>query len=290
MRASILGFNQQALLDYPYGTIKMEDVLLLNYIWNAAPSPSLQHIIRDGRSYVWLKHDKILEDLPILNISADRLKRRMQRLLDLQLIEKVTVSNDNVRGTKVYYGLTINAENLLYSGPGVENNTWSEDQVLETTPENTRPGVENNTSNNKLNLNNKLKNKNNNKESALNHHSLKKAPSVFDQCVKEINEFTKDPDVRNALMDYLKMRIKKQALSVNGWKGILKKFKDRVKESDYITAIHYSTKMKFLGIFNEERKTIKSKTSDSVPAYVNEGIPHDGRYNNENHHQTALAF
>lgn len=271
MRSSVLGFNQEALINYPHGCIKIEDVLLLNYIWNAVPSPSLEHIVRDGKHYVWLNHDKIMSDLPILNISKDRLRKKLQRLVDLQLIERVTL-HTNARGNKTFYGLTLNTENLLYSErSGGENNSCSTDQALEITPDTPRSGVKNNSSDNEL-ANNKL---------VINNK--KKKQNLYDQCFEEIKNFTDDSAIQNALEGYLRVRIK-EGLTARGWKGILTNFSERVDPKNYINAIEYSTQKNYRGIFNapEERKQPRKQFNDQ--------INRDGRYDNENHNRTGVAF
>lgn len=149
MKYAILNFNQQAVIDLNEN-IDMEDLLLLDYVYNAIASPSMLHIVEDDIAYVWLQHDKILQDLPILNISKDRLKRRIKKLVDIQLLKTKQIYDTGIRGSKAYYSITSRCEGLRYTG--VKNNTWSEEQVLKTTPDSAGTGVKNNTSYSKLNL------------------------------------------------------------------------------------------------------------------------------------------
>ena len=149
MKFSILGFNQQAVLDLSED-ITTDDLLLLNYICEAVASPSMKHLVSNDIAYVWLQHKKILEDLPILNIGEDRLKRRLKKLSDLNLIASKQVFDEKLRGSRAFYCITELCESLRYSRTGVENNTCSDDQVLKTTRDTARAGVKNNTSDNRL--------------------------------------------------------------------------------------------------------------------------------------------
>ena len=95
MKYSILGFNQQAVLNLSED-ITTDDLLLLNYIYEAVASPSMKHLVSNDIAYVWLQHKKILEDLPILNIGEDSLKRRLKKLSDLNLIASKQVFDEKL--------------------------------------------------------------------------------------------------------------------------------------------------------------------------------------------------
>ena len=198
MRYSVLGFNQEELLKYNLG---MNEVLLLDYIYQAIASPTLEHKIEAGLSFVWLNHTKILEDLPILNISEDRLKRLLKSLEANKLISSIKINMGKGKGSKCYYYITKECEALRYNRR-VENNTSNDLDVLKITPLNSDRRVENNTSNNKLfNIDNKL-NKIDNKRIECfidSYHSicisLPKVRSITDKrkkaILKIINKYSK---------------------------------------------------------------------------------------------------
>lgn len=133
MKYSILGFNQKQIVEH-YPDINISDLLILDYVYDACASPTMEHCIEDGHVYTWLSHKKLLEDLPILDIGLDRLKRRFKILIDLGLIISRQIYNVGRSGSKTFYSITEACECLRYE-TGVENNTW----VGEA-------GVENNTS------------------------------------------------------------------------------------------------------------------------------------------------
>ena len=195
MRYSVLGFNQEELLKYNLG---MNEVLLLDYIYQAIASPTLEHRIEDGLSFVWLNHTKILKDLPILNISDDRLKRLLKSLETNKLISCIKINMGKGKGSKCYYYITKECEALRYDR-SVENNTSNNLDVLSLTPLNSDRRVENNTPNNKLfNMDSKLNKDIDNKEIEWflkNYHkicvSLPKVMKVTDRRKKAILKILK---------------------------------------------------------------------------------------------------
>lgn len=129
MKFTIFGFNQEKAIEYG---LDIRDLLLIEYIWDMLGSPTMQHIIRDDCAYVWLMHDRILSDLPILNISKRSLIDYFNKLKDLGLISVITTSNEKTRGSKSYYTITNKCEELRYDQvqnfavgqrPGAENCT-----------------------------------------------------------------------------------------------------------------------------------------------------------------------
>lgn len=111
MRVDLFGFNQEKALEY---NLTIEDLLLIDYVWDMIASPTMQHIVDNGVAYVWLQHDRILADLPILNISNRSLINYLNKLKDLGLLAVKTVHNDSLRGSKSYYAITERCEELRY--------------------------------------------------------------------------------------------------------------------------------------------------------------------------------
>lgn len=215
MRYSILGFNQEKLLQYD---LSMNEVLLLNYIYEAQASPTMSHIIRDNQCYTWLSHDKIQEDLPVLNISKDRLKKLIKNIVDEGLIISYQELNGPTHGSKAYYGITEACEDLRYYNQdrGVENNpSW---------------GVENNPSYNKLsdNKNNKTLSKDNVSGNPL--FATKKKPNLYEKCIALITDFTEDAVLQDYLTQFFKVcsenaREAGTPFYTNTFKGKLNKLK-----------------------------------------------------------------
>lgn len=111
MKFDLFGFNQEKALEY---NLTVEDLLLIDYVWDMIASPTMQHLIDDGVPYVWLQHDRILSDLPILNISNRSLINYLNKLKDLGLFAVKTVHCEGLRGSKSYYAITEKCEELRY--------------------------------------------------------------------------------------------------------------------------------------------------------------------------------
>ena len=149
MKFELFGFNQEKALEY---NLTVEDLLLIDYIWDMVASPTMQHIFENGITYVWLMHDRILSDLPILNISNRSLINYLNKLKDMGLLDVRTVHGEASRGSKSYYAITEKCEALRY------------DQVQKIAVSQ-RPGAKNCTSDNISNIS--LDNSSNNIQQSL---------------------------------------------------------------------------------------------------------------------------
>lgn len=198
MRDSILGFSQEKLIQYD---VDMTDVLLLDYIQKALSQPSMIKIFENRQPYVWLNHSKILEDLPILNIKESMLKKRLSKLISIELIAFVTVANSCGRGSRSYYTITNKFEEL-------QNTTTDKKLSLVEGPQ-----IKNYTSDNQL--------KNDKNESISKDIDIEsekkftfgqrkeklKSKSLFDKCLDLIHAFTDDSILQSLLTEALKQFI-----------------------------------------------------------------------------------
>lgn len=107
MKNEVFGFNQAKAVE---AGLDLTDLLLLNYITLSINNPRMEQIlIKDTDNeavYVWLKHEKLMEDLPILNIIEGTLRNRLYKLRKGGFITSRTVADKNKPGTKTYYALT----------------------------------------------------------------------------------------------------------------------------------------------------------------------------------------
>ena len=226
MRYSIFGFSQQDIIE-SYENITVSDLLILDYIYNAAASPTMEHYVDNEDIYVWLSHKKILEDLPILNISESRLKYRLSSLVNTGLLKTYHTCIPGMRGSKTFYCITEECANLKY-GPSIENNTRSMDQVLKTGCDECEPSIENNTSN--KTLHDMLVSKDtNNRDNKLDDICQKK---VFDRFIDLYHEHCPDlPKVR-AITDKRKKAIQ-HIVSKYGWTDVITVF-NLAQASDFL--------------------------------------------------------
>ena len=236
MRYSVLGFNQEELLK---NGLDLTDTLLLDYIYTACASPSMKRTHDDNdQPYVWLQHKKLLEDLPIIGIGEEALKKRLYKLADKGLLVSL-VKNDEIRGRRTYYTITTQCEKLRFS-----------DQVYLNTLSQERPSVSGYTSDNKLNIDNKLEDNFTNVKleqptvtpeqpkrrvrlvdtpndiqdtDSVNKSARKK--DLYTNCLTEIDKFTDDEEIRDMLKVYLPIRLSRRDIALNlpTFRGMLKR-------------------------------------------------------------------
>lgn len=231
MKYSILGFNQEKVINNEFD-IDLIDLTLLDYVCNACSRPSMMHTFDENKQpYVWLKHSKILEDLPILGIGEEALKKRLKNLVDIGLL-KVIVTSVESKGRRAYYTISQTCEELRYNN-----------QVYQNTLDNEQSSVPKYTSDNTLNKDNKLNNDNTivlssdkpkekDTEDFFNTTPLidkpkKKRGTLYSNCMALIDEFTIEEDVKNLLRDYLKIRLERKDIPFGkaSFNGMLKKLR-----------------------------------------------------------------
>lgn len=268
MKYSVLGFNQSKVIETH---LDLTDLMLLKYIIDASASPKMKFKMNDEeRPLVWLQHQKLVEDLPILRLAEGSLKNRLVRLKADGYITSLTVQSEGTRGSRTYYGITELTTSLIYD---VKDTTTSlKNDVIE------RPRHSKVTSDIYTNLDNKLDNTPKGElppkeesstltefESKMNDDDLgkrrkieksesKKKESLWDKCVREIDTYTEDETIRERLREYLTMRLKMKDKPLYGlpqWRGILNKL--AMVKGDPITAINYSIERGYASIYEPKQ-------------------------------------
>ena len=251
MLCSVLGFNQEKALQYD---LDMTDLLLLSYIMQANGNPTMKHTVNEEISYVWLSHDKLKEDLPILKMAESTLKNRLVELKKKDLITSVVVANNDSRGSMAYYSVTEKTIDLTTTSR--QKYVVSENDTSEQRPR-TFKSTSNNTDNtytdklSKDNLSYKfggasaedsvIKDKQYSKEDFLGSAKRRKKsvskPSLYSQCMDQISSFSATVHLRvpigvsvdenvvyTSLVEYLNLRLSmkdKPIYGSNQWKGML---------------------------------------------------------------------
>lgn len=251
MKYSILGFNQEKIVAYTKDELKCDltDLLLLNYIIYAQSNPKMKHIIdENNQPCVWLYHEHILEDLPILNITEGTLKNRLTKLRKMELITSKTIANENTQGSRTYYRTTSLLYDMLFEITSLKNDVIEE-------PRHSKMMSNTQVTNNK-------KVKNNSKELLQNSPSFefgrkpKVRESLYTKCVHIIDEFISQHNcgnpVRQKLISYLnyRLQINDKPLYVNMWKGILNKLDSLHREGyGYEPIIDYALERGYLSFY-----------------------------------------
>jgi len=222
MKYSVLGFNQAKAVEMG---LKITDLMLLQYIMNACGSVGMKHKLdEDNNPYVWIQHSKLLEDLPILDISEGTLRNKILALKDSGFIASITVNDEHTRGSRTYYGITTKTMSLLYDISDTENTTTSLQNDMVTRPRHFKM-----TPDNILTNNNILDNSNTNVllRNSRNHHNTEQSSveskaynaddnvivrkprkkNLYDKCYDYIIQYTNNAELQNKLEEYLKLRL-----------------------------------------------------------------------------------
>lgn len=131
MKNTIEGFSQSYAL-----TLKMEtesrgkmvtkkidctDLAILR--WFVDFYPSMRKTTIDGKVYAWVYYQKIIDDIPIIDISRRSLADRLQKMVEFGLLEyRLADEIDGKAGTYTTYGFGENYMNLVEEGGCCSNN------------------------------------------------------------------------------------------------------------------------------------------------------------------------
>ena len=89
-------------------------------------------------------------------------------------------------------------------------------------------------------------------------------PTLFDKCVAEIDKFTDLPDLRDKLIQFLKIRleVKDKPFGIESWKGMLKKLDQAVAECqrDYVDVVQQSIDKGWLSFYAIAKKVDKKES------------------------------
>lgn len=184
MKYSILGFNQEMVCEirktilnknkYKILTLDVSDLLIIQEIADFMNRKKVIKYTIDDKTYVSIKYDLILEDLPILGIKKQALRDKIDKICELGIIEKKVIVNES--GSWTAFRLSDKYEELRYNVDGgvcsqLHRGVYSTTQgcVADYTPK----------------TNNTITNITNNKEKDINISSKK--DELFEECWKAYN-------------------------------------------------------------------------------------------------------
>lgn len=247
MKYSILGFNQEKIVAYDKDGLRCDltDLLLLNYIVYAQANPKMKHIMDENDNpCVWLYHEHILNELPILNISEGTLKNRLTKLRKMELITSKTVANEDSQGSRTYYRITSLLYDMLFETTSFKNDVIEE------------PRHSKMTSNTKVKNDNKEKvlSKDNTTKPEFNFGKPKeRKKSLYNKCFDIVLAKTDNHDLQLLLLDWLNMLLEKyrardKVLYANVFKGKLKML-DKYDTKDWKEIIEYNLQKGYEGFY-----------------------------------------
>lgn len=97
--------------------IDCTDLVILR--WFVDFYPNMKKIEVDGKQYAWLTHKKLIEDLPLIDITRKSFVERMQKLVDFEILTYRLLKEG---GTFSLYGFGEKYENLV-GGVSVQTDT-----------------------------------------------------------------------------------------------------------------------------------------------------------------------
>lgn len=214
MRNSILGFNQEFAAGL-YKTVEksgketilkldVSDLTILRWLVDFSHTGKMETVSIEGNLYYWVSYNKVIEDLPLLNIGKDMLYRRLKKMVELEILTYYSKS-----GGQAYFGFGKNYEHMLSSeysrkSEGSENIPSVSENNPSSVGKNSEAPSENIPTNNILNNKSLNKSLNNKKES--------KKENSFDEI---INDYTNDEKTKMLLGEWLKVRKAKRAAMTN---------------------------------------------------------------------------
>ena len=189
MKYCILGFNQQKVLGLTKEvkdekkdkfitiSIDVEDLLILSVIADLANRKIIRKVVHDDGQYAWISYNMILEDLPILRIDKKQLRRRLDKLVEFDLID-LKVERINGSGTFVFIKIGKGYEELKYN-TGEEGNNTGGQKCTEGVDKNVQGGGQKCTPKDYITKQDYDNNKKEERE-----ESLSKKDELFEECWK----------------------------------------------------------------------------------------------------------
>lgn len=120
MKYSVHGFYQPKAVELG---LSNDDLLVLRWFVDFAGTDKMRTIIEPDGIYYWINYSTVLEDLPVLQISKDRLQRKhFKKLCDVNVLKHKHVKQG---GSFSYYAYGLNYDALIYlqnATPYGENN------------------------------------------------------------------------------------------------------------------------------------------------------------------------
>ena len=109
MRLAILNINQAVAQEKG---LDITDLLILDWFQSFSASGQMEKKITDNDVYYWCSYQKIVDDLPILNIAARGVAVHIKKLIDKHILEGVTEQTKH--GKRIYIRLMGGAYSALY--------------------------------------------------------------------------------------------------------------------------------------------------------------------------------
>jgi hypothetical protein len=103
MKYTIFGFSQEQVLNLcdEHQSIDERDLMILRWIMDFYFG-GMEKLVIDGAEYGWVNASYVCEELPIMHLNPEAVRRRLKKLVKFGLLYHRQVKNSEV-GTRAYY-------------------------------------------------------------------------------------------------------------------------------------------------------------------------------------------
>ena len=139
---TVAGLSQEALIRHG---LDARDAIVLEWLYKALAAPLVKH--GTEKDHVWISRKMIMVQVPILQISTDRIGRLFRKYIDKGLLTRITEQLQNQNGSRSYYAFGPNFRELFFRN--IEDQALSlpcdkDDQALSLPCDKGEPGVKDN--------------------------------------------------------------------------------------------------------------------------------------------------
>lgn len=119
MKYTIFGFSQEQVLNLcdEHQSIDERDLMILRWIMDFYFG-GMEKLVIDGAEYGWVNASYVCDELPIMHLNPEAVRRRLKKLVKFGLLYHRQVKNSEV-GTRAYYRPTERAAQI--SDPSIIN-------------------------------------------------------------------------------------------------------------------------------------------------------------------------
>ena len=114
MKLFLIGFSQKNALEIRNTNQKLDIIDLVILDWLKCFYPKMKKYFIGEKEYVWIEYQKVLDDMPILDIKKRTVMDRFKKMSELGVLEHTTVyEKDGRKGTYSYFRLADKYFSLL---------------------------------------------------------------------------------------------------------------------------------------------------------------------------------
>ena len=207
MRYTIEGFSQTEAIKFrrteivngkeKVVTLDCTDLVILR--WFVDFWPNMMKVEIGGRQYAWLSYKALIEDMPLIGIKKGMLALRLKKLVDFGILTHQTVKNG---GTFSYYGFGPEYARLIDTNHAKD---------ISDPAQPVSEGVPNKLDTPTQKISDQI-NPSTKDPSAKDSKERKKDTRTYDEIV---DGYTKDPDLRASIFEFIKARKMMKAQMTN---------------------------------------------------------------------------